>query len=86
MNLQPKQFTDLVFTLKRSFHSKYKFEGSPTSLNWVDMHHAKPIPVADLQKPFKEVFYLPMYSVVKNTALLPRFKLCLTPLQNPSPE
>ena len=65
MNLQPKQFTDLVFTLERSFHSKYKFEGSPTSLNWVDMHHAKPIPVADLQKPFKEAFYFPMHSVGK---------------------
>ena len=32
------------------------------------MNHAKPVPVADLEKPRDKVFYLPMHTVVKESS------------------
>ena len=35
---------------------------------YLDLNHAEPVPVEDLEKPRNEVFYLPMHAVVKETS------------------
>ena len=53
-------------SLERSLHSKGQFqEFSTVTEEYFKMKHAKLVPVADLQKYPKEVFYLPMHAVRK---------------------
>ena len=53
-------------SLERSLHSKNQFsEFSAVMEEYFEMKHAEFVPVADLQKPPEEVFYLPMHAVRK---------------------
>ena len=53
-------------SLERSLRSKNQFQGfSAVMEEYFEMGHAELVPVADLQKPPKEVFYLPMHAVRK---------------------
>ena len=53
-------------SLERSLHSKQQFsEFSAVMEEYMQMDHAELVPVADLQKPSREVFYMPMHAVRK---------------------
>ena len=53
-------------SLEKSLRSKGQFqEFSAVMEEYFDMKHAEPVPVEDLQKAPKEVFYLPMHAVRK---------------------
>ena len=59
-----KQF----LSLERSLYSKGQFQEFSTVMEeYFKMNHAELVPVADLQKPPKDIFYLPMHAG-KNTA------------------
>ncbi len=53
-------------SLERSLHAKGQFpEFSAVMEEYFDLQHAELVPVADLQKPPEDVFYLPMHAVRK---------------------
>ena len=53
-------------SLERSLHARNQFqEFSAVMEEYLNLGHAEVVPVADLQKPPKEVFYLPMHAVRK---------------------
>ena len=53
-------------SLERSLYSKGQFQKFSTVMEeYFKMNHAELVPVADLQKPPKEIFYLPMHAVRK---------------------
>ena len=57
-----KQF----LSLECSLYSKGQFQEFSTVMEeYFKMNHAELVPVADLQKPPKEIFYLPMHAVRK---------------------
>ncbi len=56
-------------SLERSLQFKNKFqELSDVVEEYFEMGHAEPVPEADLNKPCKDVFYLPMHAVVKESS------------------
>ena len=53
-------------SLERSLYSKGQFQEFSTAVEeYFKMNHAELVPVADLQKPPREIFYLPMHAVRK---------------------
>ena len=62
-------------SLERSLRSKNQFqEFSAVMEEYMKMEHAELVPVADLQKPSKEVFYLPMHAVRKEHSTTTRIR------------
>ena len=56
-------------SLEHSLRSKNQFqEFSDVIQEYLDMSHAEVVPMADLQKPREEVFYLPMHAVLKESS------------------
>ena len=56
-------------SLERSLHAKRKFsEFSQVVEEYFTLKHAEEVPVTDLQKPPKQVFYMPMHAVRKETS------------------
>ena len=63
-------------SLERTLHSKGKFpEFSAVVQEYFDMEHAELIPVADLQKPANDVFYLPMHAVRKEDSTTTKLRV-----------
>ncbi len=57
------------FALERSLRLKGQFEEFNTAMQeYFDMNHAELVPVADLEKPPHNVFYLPMHAVRKESS------------------
>ena len=55
--------------LERSLRSKGQFEEFNIAMReYFDMNHAELVPVADLEKPPRHVFYLPMHAVRKESS------------------
>ena len=53
-------------TLERSLYAKGQFqEFSGVVEEYFELNHAEPVPPEDLEKPFKDTFYLPMHAVRK---------------------
>ena len=56
-------------SLERSLRSKKHFqEFSDVIREYFDMGHAELVPAVDLQKPCRDVFYLPMHTVLKESS------------------
>ena len=56
-------------SIERSLHSKGKFQDLKNVVEeYFELDHAEPVPEADLDKPCKDVFYLPMHIVVKESS------------------
>ena len=56
-------------SLENSLHAKGEFEAFDSVMQeYFDMKHAEPIPAADLDKPPRDVFYLPMHAVKKESS------------------
>ena len=56
----------MFLSLKRSLHSKNDLSAFDNVMQeYFDLCHAEPVPAADLEKPEKDVFYLPMHAVKK---------------------
>ena len=56
-------------SLERSLHSKNEFSAFDNVMQeYFDLCHAEPVPAADLEKPEKDVFYLPMHAVKKESS------------------
>ena len=57
-------------SLKCSLHSKNEFSAFDNVMQeYFDLCHAEPVAAADLEKPEKDVFYLPMHSVKKESSI-----------------
>lgn len=68
-------------SLERSLHARNQFQEFSTVIEeYLDLGHAEAVPVADLQKPSREVFYLPIMCTLsgRSIALQLRFKVFLT--------
>lgn len=56
-------------SLERSLHFKGQFEEvNAVMQEYLDLHHAEPVPVADLQKPNELVYYFPIHVMVKESS------------------
>jgi len=56
-------------SLERSLRCKDQFQGLGDVIEeYFEMGHAELVPEADLNKPCKDVFYLPMHAVVKDSS------------------
>ena len=56
-------------SLERSLHSKNEFSAfNDVMQEYFDMCHAEPVPLTDLEKSEKDVFYLPMHAVKKESS------------------
>ena len=56
-------------SLERSLQSKNQFaEFEAVMKEYIDMGHAEPVPLSDLEKPQHQVFYLPMHAVHKDSS------------------
>ena len=63
-------------SLERSLYSKGQFQEFSTVMEkYFKMNHAELVPVADLQKPPKEIFYLPMHAVRKEHSSTTKLRL-----------
>ena len=63
-------------SLEHTPHSKSQFpEFSAVMQEYLDMEHAQLVPVADLQKPVKDVFYLPMHAVRKEDSTTTKLRV-----------
>ena len=61
---------------ERSFRSKGQFpEFAAVIQQYFDMGHAELVPTADLQKPEKDVFYLPMHAVRKEDSTTTKLRV-----------
>ena len=50
---------------------------------YLDMGHAEPVPLPDLEKPQHQVFNLPMHAVRKDPSTTTESEQCSTHLLNP---
>ena len=58
-----------VRRLERSLQSKNEFSTfNGVMQEYFDLCHAEPVPAADLERPEKDVFYLPMHAVKKESS------------------
>ena len=56
-------------SLERSLRMKGQFqEFSDVMEEYLELNHAEVVPVADLERPREEVFYLPMHAVIKQSS------------------
>ena len=63
-------------TLERSLHSKNRFcEFSNVMDEYLQLQHAELVPVADLHKSSKDVFYLPMHAVRKEQSTTTKLRV-----------
>ena len=63
-------------SLERVLHAKGQIsEFSTVMREYFDMEHAELVPVADLQKPTKDVFYLPMHTVRKEDSTTTKLRV-----------
>lgn len=62
--------------LERSLHAKDQFKEFSSVVNeYFELNHAELVPLSDLAKPPKEVFYLPMHAVRKDSSTTTKLRV-----------
>ena len=62
--------------MERTLHAKDQFdEFSAVMQEYFDLEHTELVPVADLQKPTKDAFYLPMHAVRKEDSTTTKLRV-----------